>query len=192
MRRLPGINKVQASYRKGNVVVQYDPAQVSPKQMGDAIAAATYYTVGEPVPGGEFGSEAAAQGSTAVIRVEGMTDERTASRFVQAVGAVGPGVVDVSTDISQSTLTLVYDAEQLSPEKLVDAINRNTPYRASLVSKTEAEPGGGTDYVPYILIGIFALFAAALAWTGFSWGRRRLARAHAQSRAARRRGRRGR
>lgn len=194
MRRLPGIFEVKASYREGKAVVRYDPALVSPAEMGEAIEAATYYTVGEPVTDGELpGGEEVVAGATAVIRVEGMTDERAASLVTQAMGAVGPGVLDVSLDVARSTLTVTYDDEQVSPEALVEAVKRGSGLESSLVSSTfaQAEADGGTDYTPYVLIGIAGLFAAALAWYGFSSGRRRLARA-APSRATRRRGRRGR
>ncbi len=190
MRRLPGIFEAKASYREGKVVVRYDPTVVSPDNMANAITSATYYTVGKPVLGGELpGARETAKGATAVIRVEGMSDERTASRVTQAMGAVGPAVFAVSLDTAQSTLTATYDDKQVSAQALVDAVKRGTGLESSLVSSTfaQTEPGGGTDYTPYILIGIAAVFAVALSWYGFSWSRRRLARAAAPSRAARRR-----
>lgn len=196
MRRLPGVLEAKASYRKGNVVVRYDPALVSPDNMANAITSATYYTVGKPVLGGELsGAKETAKGATAVIRVEGMSHERSASRVTQAMGAVGPAVLAVSLDTAQSTLTATYDDKQVSAQALVDAVKRGTGLEAALVSSTfaQAEPGSGTDYTPYVLMGIAAVFAVALGWYGFSWGRRRplLARARASmSRAARRRQRR--
>ena len=192
MRRLPGIIEAKASYREGKVVVKYDPAAVSPAQMADAITNATYYTVGKPVSGGELkGTEKAAQGATAVILVEGMTDDKATSLVTQTMGAVGPGVGEVSLNVPGSTLKVVFDPQRISAQTLADAINRGTGYQASVLSS--GEPGGGTDYTPYILFGISAMFAAALAWTAVAWSRRRLAGAHSpESRAARRRGQRGR
>lgn len=192
MRRLPGVFEAKASYRQGKVVVRYDPALVSPANMADAITSATYYAVGQPVIGGQLpGTEKATKGATAVIRVEGMTDERTASRVTQAMGAVGPAILAVSLDTAQSTLTVTYDDKQVSAQALVDAVERGSGRESSLVSSTVAQTHGGTGYTLFVLIGISALFAASLGWYGFSWGRRRLAR-QAASRAARRRERRGR
>ena len=197
MSGLPGIIEAQASYREGSVVVEYDPTAVTPAEIADVIVAETYYTVGEPVAGGDLGGGAssAAGGATAIIRVEGMTDERTATLVTQAVGAVGPAILlpgaepailDVALDMAQSTLRVTYDAEQVSAQKLVDAIQEGTEFQASLISTTSAGGGGGVDYTPYVVLGIAGLFVAALAWPAVSWGRRRLARA-TPSRATRRR-----
>ena len=41
MSELPGISEVKASYREGSVVVQYDPAVVTPVEIAGAIAAET-------------------------------------------------------------------------------------------------------------------------------------------------------
>ena len=198
MSGLPGIIESKASYREGSVVVQYDPAAVTPAEIADVIAAETYYTVGEPIAGGDLGGGAssAAGGATAIIRVEGMTDERTATLVTQAVGAVGPAILlpgaepailDVALDTAQSTLTVTYDADQVSAQELVDAIQQGTGFQASLISTTSAGGGGGVDYTPYIVLALASLFAAALAWPAVSWGRRQLARAAVPSRAQRRR-----
>ena len=191
MSRLPGIIAAKASYPDGNVVVQYDPSSVSPAQIADAIVAETYFTVGEPVVGGELAERGeVVQGSTAVIRVEGMSDERTASLVTQSMGAVGPAISGVSLDAARSTLTVSYDPEQVSAEALVDAIIRGSGLQASLLSTGSAGGDGGgagsTDYTPYVVLGIAGLFVAALAWSGLAWGRRQLARP-APSRMARRR-----
>ena len=187
--------EAKASYRAGSVVVEYDPAAVTPAQIADVIVAETYYTVGEPVVGGEFAADGGRtnSGATAVIQVAGMTDERTATLVTQAVGAVGPAVSlpgvepairDVSLDTAQSTLTVAYDSEQVSAQELVEAIQQGTEFQASLISTTSAGGDGGVDYTPYVVLGIAALFVAALAWPAVSWGRRRLA--HAQRRRQKR------
>jgi copper chaperone CopZ len=200
---LPGIIESQASYREGSVVVQYDPAAVTPAEIADVIAAETYYTVGQPIAGGELGGGAsqAAVGSTAVIEVEGMTNERIATLVTQAVGTAGapilppgtePVIRDVSPDTAQSTLTVTYDSELVSAQELVDAIQEGTEFQASLISTASAGGDGGVDYTPYVVLSIAGLFVAALAWPGISWGRRQLARAAVPSRAQRRRARRDR
>ena len=197
MSGLPGIIEAKASYREGNIIVQYDPAVVTPAEMADAIATETYYTVGEPVAGGELSADGsiAAVGSTAVIQVEGMTDDRTAILATQAVGEAAPAVslpgtapaiLDVVSDTAESTLTVTYSAEQISPQDLIDAIKEGTGFETSLIS-TAGAGSGGVDYTPYVVLGIAGLFVAALAWPGVSWGRRRLARAGNPSRATRRR-----
>ena len=199
MSGLPGIIEAKASYRERNVIVQYDPAVVTPAEMADAIASETYYTVGEPIAGGELSADGsiAAVGSTAVIQVEGMTDERAATAVTQALGAVGPpvllpgtepAILDVVSDTAESTLTVTYSADQVSPQQLIDAVRDGTGFEATLVSTAGA--GGGLDYTPYVVIGIAGLFVVALAWPAVSWGRRQLARADGSSRATRRRRRR--
>lgn len=202
MSGLPGIIEAKASYPKGSVVVQYDPTAVTPAEIADVIVTETYFTVGEPVAGGELGGggSSAAGGATAIIKVEGMTDDRTASLVTRAVGGAGPTVLlpgtepairDVSLDTAQSTLTVTYDAEQVSAQDLVDAVQQGTEFPATLISTTSAGGGSGVDYTPYIVLGIAALFVAALTWPAVSWGRRQFARS-APSRAGRRRARRGR
>jgi len=194
---LPGIIEARASYPKRSVVVRYDPAVVTPAEIAGVIVTGTYFTVGEPVAGGELSEDGsiAVAGSTAVIKVEGMTDDRTASLVTQAVGGVGPPVLlpgtepairDVSLDTAQSTLTVTFDSEQVSAEELVDAVQQGTEFQATLVSTAGVGGGGGTDYTPYVVIAIAGLFVAALAWPAVSWGRRRLAEANAASRSRRR------
>ncbi len=201
MSGLPGIIEAKASYRERNVIVEYDPAVVTPAEMADAIASETYYTVGEPVAGGELSADGsiAAVGSTAVIQVEGMTDERAATAVTQALGAVGPlvllpgtepAILDVDSNPAESTLTVTYSAGQVSPQQLIDAVKDGTGFEATLVSTVGVGGGGGVDYTPYVVLGIAGLFVAALAWPAVSWGRRQLAHADGTSRATRRRRRR--
>ena len=201
MSGLPGIIEAKASYRERNVIVEYDPRVVTPAEMADAIASQTYYTVGEPVAGGELRADGsvAAVGSTVVIQVEGMTDERAATAVTQALGAVGPlillpgtepAILDVASNPAESTLTVTYSAEQVSPQQLIDAVKDGTGFEATLVSPAGESRGGGVDYTPFVVIGIAGLFVAALAWPAVSWGRRQLAHADGSSRATRRRRRR--
>ena len=203
MSGLSGIIESKASYREGSVVVEYDPTAITPAEIAGVIVAETYYTVGEPVAGGELGGGASsvAGGAIAVIEVEGMTNERIATLVTRAVGTVGPSILppgtepvirDVSPDTAQSTLTVTYDSELVSAQELVDAIRQGTEFQASLISTTSAGRDDGVDYTPYVVLGIAALFVAALAWPAVSWGRRRLAHAAAPSRAQRRRARRDR
>ncbi len=197
MSGLPGIIDAKASYRERNIIVQYDPTVVTPAEMAGAIESETYYTVGEPIAGGELGADGSGPvaGSRLVIQVDGMTDARTAILATQAVGEAAPAValpgtapaiLDVVSDTAESTLTVTYNAEQVSPQELVDAVQQRTGFPVTLDS-TSGVGGGGADYTPYVIIGIAGLFVAALAWPGVSWGRRRLARANAPSRSTRRR-----
>lgn len=198
MSGLPGIIEVKASVREGNVILRYDPAAVTPAEMANVIVEKTYYLVGEPVAGGELaeGSGQAPIGSTVAIRVPSMIDEQTASSVIQAMGAVeptirfasqGPRILDVSADITQSTLTVRYDDVAISPGELLAAISDGTGLEASLATAASAETNGGVDYTPYVVLGVAALFLAALARPMFAWGRGQLA---APSRAERKRRRR--
>lgn len=187
--------EAKASYPEGNVVVRYDPAVVTPAEIANTIATETYFTVGEPVAGGDLSDDASsvAGGAVAVIKVEGMTDDRTASLVTQAVGGVAPVVLpgmepairDVSLDPAQSMVTVTYDSDQVSPQDLVDAVEQGTGLQASLLPTTSPGGDGGANYTAYVVLAIAGLFAAAVAWPAISWGRRRLARA-GPSRAHRR------
>ena len=201
MSGLPGIIEAKASYREANVIVEYDPTAVTPTEIADVIATETYYTVGEPIAGGELGADGSGSvaGSRVVIQVPGMADEQAAALVTQAVGAAGPpvalpgaapAILDVVPDTAESTLTVTYSAEQISPQELVDAVRQGTGFEVSLVKPASTVGGGGTDYTPYVVLGIAGLFAAALAWPAVVWGRRQLAGAGGSARATRRRRRR--
>ena len=201
MRTLDGVVSAEASYRRGDVVTEYEPAKVTPDQIAGAINAQTYYRAAGIVEDGGTGAGAvedeasAGQTATAVIRVEGMTDDLAASEVMSAVGAEG-AITDASVDLSTSTLTVEFDPTKTKAGFLELAIDGYTSYSATVLSTTEAEAAAGAaaktfDYAKYVVWGIVALVVAALAWSGFIWGRRQLARAPAPpTKAARRRQRR--
>lgn len=47
VKKLPGVEKVDASYKKGEATVAYDPNRVSEKEIETAIAKAGYQVTGE-------------------------------------------------------------------------------------------------------------------------------------------------
>lgn len=201
VRTLDGVTAADADYRRGIVVVEYEPEKVTPEQIMGAINTQTYYRAtgivegGEPDGGAAEGGAQAGETATAVIRVEGMTNELVASQVMAAMGTVG-GIIDVSTDLEASTLKVEYDPAAAGAESLVRAIEEGSPYTATLLSATEGEEEVGAaartfDYAKYAVWGIVGLFVAALAWSALNWGRRRWAAAGpSPSRAARRRQRR--
>ncbi len=185
MRTLDGVVAAEASYRQGTVVVEYEPAKVTPDQIAGAINTQTYYRAVGVVEGGEGAADASAeapsasQTATAVIQVEGMTDELSASEVMAAMGAE-EAITDVSIDLPASTLTVEFDPTKTKAGFLELAINGYTTYRATVLSTTEAEAEAGVaaksfDYAKYAVWGIVALVMLGLAWSGFVWGRRRWA-----------------
>jgi copper chaperone CopZ len=179
----------EASYRQGNVVTEYEPAKVTPDQIAGAINAQTYYRATGIVVGGGVGAgsvedeTSAGQTATAVIRVEGMTDDLVASEVLSAMGGEG-AITDASVDLSASTLTVEFDPAKTQAGLLELAINGYTPYPATVLSTTEAEAAAGAaaktfDVVKYAVWGIVAVVVLGLAWSGLTWGRRQLAPAPA-------------
>lgn len=176
VRSLPGVVSVKASYKLGNAVVQYDPSRVTPEAMIRAITDATYYRVGKPIIGAAAAPSAADErpraNSSAVIRVEGMTDDRAASQVLAAM-ARPEAIADASVNLAAGTVTVKYDGTKVSAETLVGAIDQGTPFRASLVQKQESEHGGSQGGASYLLwwsagaAGLIALIAVVV------WGRQR-------------------
>lgn len=196
MRSLPGIVRAEASYQDGKAVVEFDPQQVSPEQIAQAINERTYYratvlAVGE----GDFSSATPeevrpAATATATIVVEGMTDDLSASQVLAAMGS--PAVTDVSVDTSRSQLTVSFDPSRVDPSWFVNIINNTTPFKASLVEVVErGGNGGGVNPIWFVAAGAVA-GAGILAWYGIARVRRRplLARAQRGGETRRRPGRR--
>lgn len=185
VRTLDGVMAAEASYRQGTVVVEYEPAKVTTDQIAGAINTQTYYRAAGVVEGGEGAAGASEQGpsvgqtATAVIQVEGMTDELAASEVMSAMGAE-EAITDVSIDLPASTLSVEFDPIKTQAGFLELAINSYTSYRATVLSTTEAEAEAGAaartfDYAKYAVWGIVALVALGLAWSALNWGRRRWA-----------------
>ena len=201
VRTLGGVVTADASYRQGIVVVEYEPDSLTPDQIAGAIDTQTYYRTTGVVEGGAEVAGASeeglsvGQGVTAVIQVDGMTDDLAASEVMSSMGAEG-AITDAAIDLSASTLTVEYDASKTNAGFLALAITGYTDYSATVLSTTEAQASAGAaaktfDYAKYGVWGIAALVAAALAWSGLRWGRRQRAPAAAPlTKAARRRQRR--
>lgn len=201
VRTLDGVVAAEASYRQGTVVVEYESATVTSDQIAGAINTQTYYRATGVVEGGEGAADASAeapsasQTATAIIQVEGMTDDLAASEVMSAMGAEA-AITDVSVDLPASTLTVEYDPTVARAESFVLAIDTGTSYSGTVLSTTEAQEEAGAaarsfDYAKYAVWGIVALVVLGLAWSALNWGRRRWATSTPPlSRAAQRRQRR--
>lgn len=183
IKTLPGIVSAQASWQDGVAVVEYEPDKVTPAEIAGAVNTQTYFSasvaaglqtsladsLGEGPDGGG--------GATVVIKVDGMDNQLAASRVSAVMGR--PGIIDASANLEASTFEVQYEPARISASDLVDAINAETPYRATVVSSTEQQEEGRAGQVfsvgKYVVWAIAALFGLALAWTAGVWTWRRLA-----------------
>lgn len=152
---------VGGSLNVESLSLDYDVRETSPEQIVELINSRTSFTASFDTSGGASASRAGST-ATAVIRVEGMVDDQTAS---QATGALLlDGVVDGSVNIEDATLTIVYDTAKLTAQKIVDTLRQAVPNTVSLVSVSEPRTGGGvlsSGWFILSLVGlaVFAVFA---------------------------------
>ncbi len=192
MRSQEGVIEVDASYREGKAMAEFDPALVTAERIADAINTRTYYRASvlsvEEGPFAPFGGEEAQpkRTATATIFVQGMTDDRAASQVLAAMG--NPAVTDVSVDTGRSQLAVVYDPSRVAPSFFVSAINNQTPFRASLSESSGSGTGGGGVTPLWLIGGGSAIVGAAtLSWYAFARTRRpAVARAERRRRTKRR------
>lgn len=78
--------------------------------------------------------DAAARTATVALRVEGMTCS-TCKVAVRTALSKLDGVKDANVDVAQKSATVEYDPTKLSPQQMVDAVNR-LGYQASLPAKS--------------------------------------------------------
>lgn len=118
---------------------------------------------------------AAAQGSASTtLRVEGMTCSGCEATVRSVLTGLG-GVSDAQADNTTQTARVTYDPVRISPPQMVQAINTNTYYQASVSDGApSAEPtSSGAGIATWI--GVAALAAAAVA-VGVLFVRRRAQR----------------
>lgn len=145
-----------------SLTLDYDLREISPEQVVDMINNQTTLTasIDTTVQDTEVVTGPTA---TAVIGVEGMTDDQAASRVTGAL--LLDGIVDGTVNTENATLTVVYDTEKLTAQRVVDTLRQATPYAVSLVSD-DASGGGFFTSVWFVLALVLLVVVAFFAWPG--------------------------
>ena len=99
-----------------------------------AIAAAALVTAALPFERASAGGAAVAGSATTTLRVDGMTCPSCKVAVRTALSKLG-GVKDAKVDVANKSATVEYDPSKVTPQQLVDAVNR-LGYQASLPAKT--------------------------------------------------------
>ena len=145
-----------------SLTLDYDVREISPEQVVEIINRQTSFTASI-----DTSAAAAASGvespATAVIRIEGMTDDQSASRVTGAL--LLDGIVDGSVNTEDATLTVVYDTAKLSAQKIVDSLKRAVPNNVTLVSVEEPGFGGSVLTSAWFILGLVGMaIITVLAW----------------------------
>ena len=151
LKNLDGVMSASADRHAQSAWVEYDPAQVTPEQMIQAINSQTYYRASLSVSAQDRPSTKNASGgpaATAVIRVAGMTDNKIASQVTQALSL--DGILDGSISLPDSTLTVKYDSSRVSADEIVKTLAQSLPFTVSLVSVQRS----GRMGIPPVAIGL--------------------------------------
>jgi len=164
-----GVVSADADFRTGFALVEYEPAETTPDQFVQAINTQTFYlaqvtsdSAAGSVSAGSPGGDSAGSIATAVIAVEGMTDDKIASQVTGRLAL--DGITGGGANVEDSTLTVEYDSDKLTADKIVDTLREDLPYSVSLVSVQEAS--GASDNVfgdtwPYLAAGVVILALVA-------------------------------
>jgi copper chaperone CopZ len=159
LRAAPGIEGGTLNFER--LDLDYDARKTSPQQIVALITARTGFAAS--VDTASQSTSAARSTGKAVIRVAGMTDQRTASQVTSALRL--DGIVDGSVDLHQGTLTVVYDTAKLTPEQIVDALRGAVRNRVRLLSAEGSSSGGTLLSSPWLAAGVPGVaILAVLAW----------------------------
>jgi len=159
LRVAPGIEGGTLNFER--LDLDYDARKTSPQQIVALIKAGTGFAASVDL--GPQSTSAPRSTGKAVIRVAGMTDQRTASQVTSALRL--DGIVDGSADLHQSTLTVVYDTTKLTPEQIVDVVRGAVPNHVRLVSAEGPRSGNLLSSSPWLAAGVPGLvILAVLAW----------------------------
>lgn len=152
----------------GRLSLDYDERRLSPEQVVKLINNKTSFTASVE----SAGPAGAAAESTAevVIKVEGMTDQQAASKVTSAL--LLNGIVDGSTDVQASTLTVEYDTAKLNTQRIVDAVQQAWPNQVSLVSQSGGQGGGSLLTSAWFILGLVGTVVVSV--LAGPWVKRRL------------------
>lgn len=155
LRGLQGIEGGSVAIER--LILDLDTRTISPQEVIETINERTAFTASLETGGGALEARSTAE---AVIRVEGMTDQRTASQVTSAL--LLDGIVDGSVNLEEGTLSVVYDPARLTPAEIVAALERAAPGEVSLL---EGGPTGGILSSPWPIVALVGLVVlAVLAW----------------------------
>ncbi len=130
------------------VTLTYDRRIISPEQIVELINSRTSLTA-TVVSQGLPLTEGAATGpiATAVIKVDGMLDDKAASLVTSSLFL--DGIIDGSVNLQDSTITIKYDSSRVSADNIVETLGQSLPFTMSLVSVQKL----GGSIIPPIVIG---------------------------------------
>ena len=121
-KKVPGVLDASVNFATETAQVEYDPDQVSPDDMAEAVKKAGFELV---VP---------KRSQSAQFPVLGMTCTRCAANVERTLKKKVPGVLDVSVNFASETAQVEYDPSLVGPNEMAEAV-KNAGYE--LVLPTE-------------------------------------------------------
>ena len=118
-KKVPGVLDASVNFATETAQVDYDPGQVSPEDMAEAVKKAGFELV---VPKASQSAE---------FPVLGMTCTRCAANVERTLKKKVPGVLDASVNFASETAHVEYDPARVSPEDMAEAV-KNAGYELVL------------------------------------------------------------
>lgn len=107
---------------------------------------------------------------TITLPVEGMVCPFCAAAVENILGSLD-GVVEAKADYVKGLATVSYDPAQVTPNQMVEAINTQSFYRASLprLEATTVEASNRVNPLPFLVGGVLIVLLGVGAWWVIAW-----------------------
>lgn len=107
---------------------------------------------------------------TVTLPVEGMVCPFCAAAVENVLNSLD-GVVEAKADYVKGLATVSYDPAQVTPDQMVEAINTQSFYRASLppLEATTVEGSNRVNPLPFLVGGGLIVLAGVAAWRVIAW-----------------------